>query len=83
MRAVRGYLDNGRFTPYDTITMPKKAEVTLLFRDSAQPDDDEKLFWTEFDRMAVESSDENYLLNDEAFSRRDSGRDLTAFLSKR
>jgi len=84
MQAVKGYLDNGIFTPHESITLPRKAEVTILFREAVQSliQDDEKTFWADFDRMAVESSDENGLLNNEAFSRGDSGRDLSEFLKQ-
>ena len=39
----------------------------------------ERAFWTEFDRKTAESTNENELLKDEAFSRRASGRDLIIF----
>ena len=83
MQAIRGYLDNGVFTPYQNITLPQRADVTLLFQETIQShSDDETLFWTEFDLMTAESANENELLSDEAFSRRDSGRDLTDFLNQ-
>ena len=81
MQAVRGYIDNGRFTPYEPVTLPKRAEVTLLFREAgpAIKQHDEMAFWANFDRLTAESAHENDLLNDEAFARRASGRDLIAF----
>ena len=84
MQAVKGFIDNGRFIPHERITLPKRAEVTLLFRESVQSllREDEKAFWADFDRMTAESSNENELLNDEAFFRRASGRELiTSFES--
>ena len=83
MQAVKGYLENGRFTPYEAITLPRRVEVTLLFSETVISPVyiDEKAFWEEFDRMTAESADENELLMDEAFSRRTFGReDFEAFL---
>ena len=83
MYEVKGYLENGRFTPYEAITLPSRIEATLLFHDNVTSSAyiDEKAFWDEFDRMTVESANENELLMDEAFSRRASGReDFEAFL---
>ena len=85
MQTVKGYLDNGRFIPYEAIALPNRVEATLLFHDTAQSlmYADEKAFWDEFDGMTAESADENELLNDEAFSRRASGRDdLAAFFNE-
>ena len=81
MQAIKGYLDNGRFIPHEAITLPRRAEVTLLFVEATPSliSGDEKALWDEFDRMTAESSDENELLNDEAFSRRSSGRALITF----
>jgi len=81
MQAVKGYFENGRFTPHETVTLPKKAEVMLIFQQITQPPipSNNKEFWAEFDRLAADSSIENDLLNDEAFSRRASGRELITF----
>ena len=69
---------------HEAVILPRKAEVTLLIRKTEQVpiQDDEKAFWSEFDQMTAESVNENDLLNDEAFSRRDSGRDLSTFLNE-
>ena len=72
MQAVKGYYDNGYFTPFEPVVLPDKAEVTLLFHVVTQPaDSDIDEFWKEFDRLAAESAHENHLLDDEAFKRRD------------
>jgi hypothetical protein len=39
----------------------------------------DETFWGEFDRMARESADENHVFDDEAFSRRQSGREPINF----
>ena len=81
MQAIKGYLEDGHFTPIEAVTLPKRAEVTLLFRELAHSltRDDEKAFWVEFDHRTAESVNENELLKDEAFSRRASGRDIITF----
>jgi len=81
MQAVKGYFENGRFTPHEAVALPQRAEVMLIFHKTTQPfmQNDDKAFWVEFDRLTAESADENELLNDEAFSRRASGRELITF----
>ena len=39
MQAVRGLLDDGRFKPYDTIALPKRAEATLVLNAETRPYD--------------------------------------------
>ena len=81
MQAVKGFLENGQFIPYEAITLPGRAEVTVFFREAVQSliRDDERMFWAEFDRMTAESADENEKLHDEAFARRPSRRELVTF----
>jgi len=84
MQAVKGYYENGTFTPHETVELPQKAEVLLIFQQTLQPNipNDDKKFWAEFDRLTTESANENDLLNDEAFSRRASGRELVTFVDE-
>ena len=84
MLAIKGNLYNGHFIPHDEITLPKQAEVVIYFIGNIQSSisNDEETFWEEFDRMAIESIDENILLDDEAFTRRDSGRDIRDFFNE-
>ena len=84
MQAVKGYLDNGIFTPYEAVTLPSRAEVTLLFWEPPHStmSDEDKAFWAEFDRITAESAHENELLKDEAFSRQAAGRDLINFVDE-
>ena len=84
MRAVNGFWEDGRFITHEAVTLPVRTAAILIIHESWPPStqDDEKVFWAEFDQMTAESSDENDLLNDEAFSRRHSGRDLAAFLDE-
>ena len=84
MRAVNGYLENGRFIPNEAITLPVRTAAILIIHEAAPSSElvDEKMLWAEFDRIAAASSNENDLLDDEAFFRRDSGRDLHTFLEE-
>lgn len=34
MRAVNGYLENGRFTPLEAITLRKRVQAVLVFNDT-------------------------------------------------
>ncbi|MCL2165450.1 MAG: hypothetical protein FWH55_13930 [Oscillospiraceae bacterium] len=71
MRAVGGYLENGRFVPNEGITLPVKSAAILIIHEAwpSSEKDDEKVFWAEFDQMTAASSSENELLSDEAFFR--------------
>jgi len=81
MRAVSGYLENGRFTPYEFINLPSRIQVLLVFNDpNVAEDNNKRLDWlNEFHHMAAESANENDVFNDEAFTRRPSGRELITF----
>jgi len=81
MQAIRGLLENGQFIPHEEIPLPRRVEVTVFFRENIQSlvQDDDREFWADFDRMTADSADENEILNDEAFSRRSSGREFVAF----
>lgn len=35
MKAINGYLDDGRFTPLDPIKLPKRVQVVLVFEDKS------------------------------------------------
>ena len=83
MQAYEGYVENGQFYPVGQdirIQGRRRAFVTVLDEPVKSPKiEDDKAFWAEFDRMTAESSDENDLLLDEAFSRRAAGRELVTF----
>ena len=42
MRAVNGYLDNGRFTPLDVITLPMRTQAVLVYNDTVAVVDERK-----------------------------------------
>jgi hypothetical protein len=79
--AVNGYLENGRFTPYDSVTLPLRTDAILVIGDSAQsPEGGNHQAWLEkFHRMAADSASENGVFFDEAFARRPSERDVVVF----
>jgi hypothetical protein len=35
MKAVNGYYENGRFTPFDIISLPKRAKAVLVYEEPA------------------------------------------------
>ena len=64
-KAIKGYLDNGRFTPYETITLPKRAEVTLVLHGSTSFNDDEdmqrRVTWlNRIEKAISESANEDF-----------------------
>jgi hypothetical protein len=60
MRAVNGYLENGRFTPHEFVRLPKRVQAVLVFNDTTV--DDEKTermaFLREFHNLAKEAAGE-------------------------
>jgi len=83
MQVFEGYIENGQFRP---IGLPRiapewnRALLTVLDEPIKLTEIEErKAFWAAFDKLAQESADEDELLNDEAFSRRPSGRELVVF----
>ncbi len=87
MQAINGFLEDGHFTPLEAIRLPRRIPVLMVFneadvnesREARTRLDDDKAFWAKFDSMAVDSSDENDLLLDEAFTRRPTGRESVVF----
>ncbi|MDR1001372.1 MAG: hypothetical protein LBL96_11345 [Clostridiales bacterium] len=46
MRAVNGYLENGRFTPLEVISFPKRVQVVLVYNDVAVDEGrEERMAW--------------------------------------
>jgi hypothetical protein len=81
MQAYEGYLENDRFYPIGPPVrlLGRRRVVLAVFEESVSERDVQTAkadgFWAEIDRMAKESSGEDMLLLDEAFSRRPSGRE--------
>jgi len=81
MRAINGYIEDGRFTPYEAVDLPRRANAILVIQDTVQSlkRENDRAWLDEFHRMAAESADENDVFNDEAFARRPGGRELVTF----
>ncbi|MCL2337806.1 MAG: hypothetical protein FWC60_10330 [Firmicutes bacterium] len=46
MRAVNGYLENGRFTPLEAVSLPKRVQAVLVYNDAtADEDREERVAW--------------------------------------
>jgi hypothetical protein len=39
MRAINGYLENGRFTPRDVIALPRRIQAVLVYNDATADND--------------------------------------------
>ena len=83
MQAYEGYVEDGRFYPIGQpiqTTERRRAFLTVLDEPAKSTEIEEKrAFWAAFDKLAIESADEDELLDDEAFKRRPSGRELILF----
>ena len=65
MQAVRGLLDNGRFTPHEAVAIPKRVEVTIMFHENTLINDDmdmmRRIAWLDFMEKAIsESAEEDF-----------------------
>jgi len=47
MQAINGYLENGRFTPNDMISLPIRTDAILVIKEQAKPKDHKKA-WADF-----------------------------------
>jgi hypothetical protein len=61
MKAVNGYLEDGRFTPLEITNLPKRVKAILVFNDLADVDDrEERLSWlNRFHSAVKQSADED------------------------
>ena len=57
-KAIKGYLDNGLFTPYETITLPKRAEVVLVLYEDE--DMQQRIAWLNRMEKAISESADEY-----------------------
>ena len=60
MRAVNGYLENGRFTPHEVIKLPKRVSAVLVFNETTVDDEKaERMAWLKkFDDAVDDAADE-------------------------
>ena len=67
MKAVNGYLDNGRFTPFDVVTLPHRVRALLVYNDATTNENDaaqtknkdNNVFWDELKLLAQEAAEED------------------------
>ena len=77
MQAYEGYFENGKFyTAGQTIRIPERKRIFLTILEEPPTKltneknvNDNKQFWTEFDRLVDESADENDILFNDCFKR--------------
>jgi hypothetical protein len=87
MQAVNGFLEDGRFIPFEAVALPRRVPALLVFNEAdleasrakRVKQESDRAWLNMFNRMVAESADENDLLLDEAFTRRPSGRELVVF----
>ena len=81
MQACEGYVENGKFYPFDSLQTKgrRRAFLTILDEPAPEKTNGDKAFWAEFYRKTIESADEDYVFDDEAFARRPSGRNPIDF----
>jgi len=60
MRAVSGYLENGRFTPHEVIKLPRRVQAVLVFNDATIDENKtERMAWlSKFHASVVDAADE-------------------------
>jgi len=60
MKAVNGYLENGRFTPLEVITLPRRVQAVLVYDETAVDEgrDARLAFLREFRELAREAAGE-------------------------
>jgi hypothetical protein len=58
MRAINGYLKNGRFMPIEVIALPRHVQAVLVYSDAiAENSKEERLFWLKKLHGAVKLAD--------------------------
>ena len=57
MRAVNGYLENGRFTPLDVISLPRRVQALLVYNETADNEEKaERMAWLKRFNNAVDEA---------------------------
>lgn len=60
MKAVNGYIENGRFTPLDVITLPRRVQAVLVYNDVTDDGRAERMtFLKEFHNLGREAAGED------------------------
>ena len=57
MKAISGYLENGRFTPIEVISLPKRVQAVLVYNDTVADENREaRLSWLRKFHSSVKQS---------------------------
>ena len=82
-RAYEGYFESGKFyTAGQPLQIPERKRVFIAILDDIPNDIGKEIAWCEFKQMAEDTACENALLDNDAFLRRDGGRELIEFLNE-
>ena len=83
MQVYEGYFEEGRFFAIgQTVRIPGRRRIFITILDEpakSSKEQDDKMFWAEFDCMIEKSADENELLRDEVFARNSFSREFITF----
>ena len=82
-QAYEGYFESGKFyTAGKQLRIPERKRVFIAILGDVQNDIKKQTMWNEFKLMVKDTEYENALLDDDAFLRRDSGRELINFVNE-
>jgi len=78
--AYEGYFESGKFyTAGKPLRIPERKRILIAILGDTQSDVEKQVAWNEFKLMVKDTRSENDLLDDDAFFRRDGGRELIDF----
>ena len=81
-QAYEGYFESGKFyTSGKAISIPERKRVFIAILGDEQSDTKKQTAWSEFKLMVKDTEYENDLLDDDAFLRQDSGREIINFVN--
>jgi len=79
-QAYEGYFNKGQFyVSGKAIRIPERKRVFIAVLEEAQDDSDKQAVWNDFKNMVKNTVHENHLLNEDFFTRQESGRELINF----
>ena len=82
-RAYEGYFESGKFyTAGQPLRIPERKRVLIAILGDMQSDIKKQIAWNEFKQMVQGTECENTLLDNDAFLRKDSGRELIDFVNE-
>ena len=82
-QAYEGYFERGKFfTDGKPLHIPERKRVFITILGDVQNETEKQNAWNEFKLMLNDTEHENILLDDDAFSRQDSGREFIDFVNE-